>query len=720
MTRGNARRTGRILGALAAAALLFALLESGIERRIGADLFLPFRDGQFLPGRAARMGAWLVLCLAAALTDRGRSYSARLRSALRKDRYCWLAAAALTGLFFLWASRVTVPSFMTSDEVGILGSIRSVPTRGLRGATATFSHVLFCGLIGSFYSIDPDFWWYTCYHFVIIALSLTIIGRCVFLLLRDSRWVLVAGTAIHALTCAGIFMYTIAELSFTVTPAVAGCGAVALVLCRGKTDSRAGHICTDAASVILMLLCILQRKDTGQCLLCFFSLAVGYQCLRTVLDRGKGWPGRLAAVACVFLAVMALFSASKYVTRSTSLARNGAFSSAESARSRVVDFLIEDMTDEDFESVGIPPELGKLLRGWFFMDERITTDTLRDLARSYSARHKSELQEQPEAASLSTSVITLLAKIQDDPQMLWRALCLVSLLGLTVGLVWYAGKARWLELLCALCAVGGAGILLLYLVIQGRFPTRVFLVVVLPALVTVLLMALTAASPSSSGGHQTFSLVLAGLFAAAAALCCCVSLFHVPHVLDAATPDDLFGRERATEDYANAHPDTLFITNIYDNNLDPFHDSHYPSNRDLWGDGGDTYRTEGRLYADAFFRDDVRFMTDDVSSVVLLMQYLTLDYGPVQALVEAQLQGNVYIFRISRIGPADPDYTGWHEQNGMTYYFRNGEALTGEQTIDREEYTFSPIGGNSQFAASRSPEGLIYFTNAYSLISPEA
>ncbi len=716
---GSAPLARKAAGALVWAAALFLLAESAIARRVGADLFLPFQAGAFLPGRAARMGAALVCCLALGLTGGGQRLVQKADAALEKDRFRLLAAAVLTGLFFLWTFRVTVVRFMTSDEVGILNSIRSVPEKGLRGGANTFSHVLFCGLIGSLYAIDADFWWYTLYHLTAIFLSLTAIGRCVFLLAGGTGGgTLARGTAVHGLLCAGLGLYTLTELSFTVTPAVAGSAATALLLCRDRTKTRSGRAVSDAAAVVLMTLCILQRRQTGQCLLCFFALAAAYQTARALRLPGPGRSRQILASAALLLAVLAVYGGSRLVTKDSAVARDENFSEAESARSLVVDYLIEDMTPEDFEQAGIPPELGTLLRGWYFMDQRITTQTFQDLAQAYYARTGEQAEAPSDSAGkLGGAVQSLVRQVTDDAYMGRLALGFLCLTALAC-LLALAGGRRWPELLCSLAAAGGALILLLYLVMGGRFPLRVFLVVMLPACVTALLMALAGAEKmeeqAGASGGRTALRALAGLLLAGAALGALAGALAVPNVRDIATAADLFGEQRATEGYANAHPDTLFITNMYEQNLDPFHDSHYPGNTDLWGDGGDTARTEGRLYADAFFREDVQFMYKLPSTLPSLLQYLTLDFGPVQALSVAQLSQDVFVADLDQIRPAE-DYTGWYEQNGMTYYFRDGQALTGEQTIDGKSYTFRPAGAAARLVISPSPTGAVYSTDAYSL-----
>ena len=57
---------------------------------------------------------------------------------------------------------------------------------------------------------------------------------------------------------------------------------------------------------------------------------------------------------------------------------------AEYYRSIVMDFLNGQLTAADLEAVGIPPELGNLLfKQWYFMDERINTETFKRLTELY-------------------------------------------------------------------------------------------------------------------------------------------------------------------------------------------------------------------------------------------------------------------------------------------------------------------------------------------------
>ena len=142
----------------------------------------------------------------------------------------------------------------------------------------------------------------------------------------------------------------------------------------------------------------------------------------------------------------------------------------------------------------------------------------------------------------------------------------------------------------------------------------------------------------------------------------------------------------------------------------------YPVKRKICCFGTGVTSDPDRLYAGAFFREDVQFMCQRPSTLLALLQYLTLDFGPVQAKSLSQLTADTFVTDLDLVCPSE-GYTGWYEQNGMTYYFRDGEALTGEQIIDGEICTFAPAGSQAQLTAGLTAEGgQVYTTTAYSLL----
>ena len=698
------------LKALGGALLTYLAIQSGIARRLTAEALLPAWGGTAYPGRTALFLVLTVAFMALYATDRGEKLRAGLDKAMKKDSSRWLAAAVVTGLFFLWTCRVTVITFMTNDDVTIMRTAARVSREGLAAADQSFCHFLFCGLLSLFYRLDMHGYWYGGYHILAIAVSLIIIGRCVLLKASRRGMSALGGLGIFALLCAGLMVHAAAELSFTITPAVLGTASAALTLCRDETKSRAGHAAMDVGCVLMLLLAWLQRSSSARCVLCFWALAVCYQLLKARLGQ-EPVKRVVPLLLCAALTVGLCFGAGLLrlpgQESGTELDPTAydEYVYAERYRSLVMDYLTERLTNEELEAAGLPPELSNLLRAWYFMDERINTVTFRRIVDMY-------YDPSLEAGSLAAA--TSMESGSHIRTMAFTAALLPLLLALALLDLGRRGRRCWPEMLGVLGAFGGGAVLLLYLIRRGRFLLRVHLVVVIPAAVCLILFALSG--PAAEKPARAWQKAVAALLGAALCVTAGLSARSVPYADEAMTRQEAFAFQQATEGYANAHQDIYFVTNFISQNLDPFHDvTVYPGNMHIWGGTGVT-ADPNRLYADAFFREDVRFMCQRPSTILALLQYLTLDFGPVQARSLAQLTADTFVTDLDTVCPSE-GYTGWHEQNGMTYYFQDGEALTGEQSIDGKDYTFAPAGNQAQLTADVTAESeRIYTTTAYSLM----
>lgn len=720
----HVRRAGRVGAAelalsVLAALFLFWLCETGLRRRLlgPAALFSFAADGVFLPGRAAVLLLCVLLCLGLGLTAPGRRLLGRLRAAAGRNGLLWFLSFVVAALFFLWAMRVTVVRFMTNDETHILKAAARTAANGISSARGAFSSVLFVWLLSLPYRLAPEGWWYAGYHLAVIFAACVILGRCVLLLTRARGRHPLWGCLVQWLALCGLFFAPLAELSFTITSGIAGAAACALILCRDETPSRAGRIASDAGAVLLFLLCWLQRESSGEVLLCFIALSCAVRLARLLRlpgsERRRGLVGLGAFVlagACLFGAVSALDGIAAARAGTDAESSNADYYDAEYYRSIVMDYLGPQLTAEQLEAAGIPAELGNLMiMRWYFMDERVNTETFRRLVEMYY---------HPNGQTAETGLLERLGSSYTDAAYYLRALRRLAAAGavfalLAAALFFRAGKTAWPELVGALCAPGGGAALCVYAMLQGRFLYRVFLVIAIPAVVIELLccLAMRPRTDRPRRGWQAAAAVLA------AGLCvlCGLIVVRVPYADEETGREEVYAAQRETEACAFAHPDTYFVTNFFAQNLDPFHGGTYPTNMGLWGGSGVTaLPDEERMFADDFFRDDVRFMCELPGSVMLLLQYLTLDNGPVAARDEAHLTDNITVFDLDRIGPGG-DYTGWYEWQGKTYYFERGEAVVGTQVIDGETYEFAPGGASSPMFLVTDEEGTWYATTAYTL-----
>ena len=699
----------RLIYVIAAGIPLFWLLRTAAERRVfgPVHLFTFLGNEAFLLLPAALFAASLLLCGLLLLTEAGRRCCGVLSRFFRTDGGLWVLTLLVTAVFVLWSLRVTVMSYMTNDDVFYLQAVAKVPAEGLQAVSATFSHILFGGLLGLMFGLAPEGMWYIGYHLTVITLSLLIIGHCLLRKSRGDGLSLLWGCAAHFALCAGMFLIAYAQISFTVTPAAAGSAAAALILCRHELSSTGRCVVSDIACILLIALCYMQRSQTGLALLCFWGLAVVYQGVKLLtLRQGK----RLLGLGITALCVLALIFSLRYYQTANPF-YDADYWNAEYYRSMVMDYIGGSLSAEQYAEAGIPRELAVLLHGWYFMDERVTTELFRTLVSSYYAGRSAA----GGAAGLAAQLFTLAGQLRADPNMLWRVLAGLSALLICAAALMRRGRSFLPEFLCALAACGGAFLMCLYLSAEGRFPLRAFLVPVIPAVMTALLMA-QIGRESEAAPPRRVPRVLSAVFGAAFLLCCGLASFYTPTAAEPLRREDLFTNQWVVEDYARKHPGITYVTNMYADNLDPFHSALYPENLVLWGAMGDTARpAEDRMYADDFFREDVRFLCQNPAYVSFLLQYLTLDNGPAAALDEAHLTDAIYVYDLSRIVPKDTA-DGWYDWNGAKYYLENGEAVTGEKLIDGRTYGFAAPGAASPMSVVTAPEGTYFTTGAYRLM----
>lgn len=717
----NIRRLSPVTDILLSAATvicLFWLVRTGIERRVFglAELFSLIPEGSPMPGMAAILVFLSVVCFGLGLTAFGRRFFARCNEACQKEWVLWLISAAVVALFFLWATRIAVITFKTNDDTTLMKTIAAIPRKGLVSAAVSFANILFCAFIGFFYKLWPEGYCYTAYHLVMLIASLVIIGRCVLLRTSRCRWPFLAGVSILSLLFVSVFLFPLTNLAFTITPSVVGTAAVALMLCRSEVSHWGYRTILDAIGVLFMLLCFLHRSDSGRCLLCFWALAAVYQAIRIGLNQDLRKRKELLFLGGPTVALLLLLLVCREIDN-LEIFYDSDYWNAEYYRSVVMDYMLRNLTTEQLAMAGLPAELSTLLRGWFFLDERINTETFRTITELFTI-HTTGLSGI--IFSLPAGIAATFQAMTETPLKTALTLLVLVLLLLSAVCFLLRGRRYWPEFLCALCAVGGMFCMCLYLIMSGRFPLRVFVLLVIPAVVTTLMMVLTVPKACSKA-NKKFSPCLAGsgiLLASVAAALSIVIVFQSPRTTEYADRETIFNPQWQTEAYANEHPDTLFISNFITVNLDPFHTGYYPENLLQWGGPGGT-AMEDRLYSDAFFRDDVQYMCENPGNIMFLLQYLSLDFGPVQALDVTHLTSNIYVFDFSRITPGE-DYTGWYEQNGMTYYFDNGMPVSGTKTIDGVEYEFTAPGAASFMTRFDSEDGDIYTTRAYSLITTES
>lgn len=574
----------------------------------------------------------------------------------------WLLSLATTLALFLIAYTTLPVVYLTNDDSGIRDALA-----GYRTVTPYANHQFintFFGLpLSLLYAAIPGVPWYTVYHVAALLLGITVIGACV--LGECGRSGVPSGAALASIAAADaiLFLHSVANMSFTVTPAVVGAAAIALTLTFDFAASGKARLARAAPCLLLLLLSFLHRQATGSVALCFWGLAAAYAALsRRPAAEGRAGRRALAQVAGFAALTAALLVSATVVDGRVKEAENGeAFREYDALRAAFMDYphARYDENPELYRSLGWDREFYNAASNWFFMDERFDSRSLSAIVRPGTA---------PD--------VPLKRRVSDA---LWRGWSLFNDIGVaraalvfigTLSLVWLlallAGAAKGrLEPAFAACALAGCGALCCYLCWNGRFILRAFQTVAIPTAIVVLLLlpraldvARVVARWRASGRARILLGAAGGAAVAGLSFACALILADAYDGEAVREKRALLGETDTLERYAVAHPGDLFI---HDQSLtrapDPFetYDGAVPYNVIFWGGSGmfsGMYRRQlaanglTELRADAFRRENVYYVTKSGSRYSrLLLPYMKKRFGVVGSPVVRALGSGVEIRR---------------------------------------------------------------------------
>lgn len=265
-----------------------------------------------------------------------------------------------------------------------------------------------------------------------------------------------------------------------------------------------------------------------------------------------------------------------------------------------------------YDSIGWDETLQGLVEAWFFMDERVNAETL---AAAANGATYANLSVSARAKSAWEAVGIFLGKYPIAVYLFVMIACaLVALLAV------FFRFRRALPLIGGLCMAAGGAALLAFLYWQGRMNLRTHMTIAFPALLTILLFAVSARPEVESGARRRAGAWLAAACGAAAlvSLVCGYKIFRTVVSYDSV---ETLAETRAVADYVMAHPDGVYIRDVYTaNNFDALtvYPEAKPTNLIDWG-GCDMYtraRTaqwringyEESPYADVFLDENVYYL----------------------------------------------------------------------------------------------------------------
>ena len=578
-----------------------------------------------------------------------------------------LIAAGMTAVFFLvinWKSHVV---FFINDDENILYSLAGYYTNGIPG-DHSFVNYLLAAFIGGLYSLIPAVPWYGVFHVVVLFLSVMAISMALLRIAEKSHVPLFAALCLISSMVLLCYLYPVTLMQFTTTSAMAGTAAVALLV-SADMDEENNRIVDHVLSGVFMVVCYCHRKNTGNVILCFYTLVMVYQLAKrfcalgeaknkvkkTLINKGPGC--FFATLLCIIFAVLI----SQNVVRTNEEWNN--FYKFDEARFKVTDYDHDSYWEnpELYEEMGWSASLYRLCAtGYlFFMDERVNAESFEAI---------SETGYQNTDSSLSQCFGNFSELINNERLARICFGLLIVLFATSVGLALRCWKKNICEVVLVCCAVGGAALMSFYLCWKGRFILRAFQTILYPAIVIAVatlfrVMGNLPRVKRSCG--RIVSCFVAILLMGGLVLSLGYQMLTETRLL-AHSRIEKSARTHMVEEYAIENPDNMYI---YDTSLtfrySPFvtYTDGYPSNLSYWGGMGwnsptfwEQVRQNGLedLNSDVFFEENVYYVSYSEFTAGgelikdIFMEYMTETYGNVTIEQVDEITPEILVYKLSK------------------------------------------------------------------------
>lgn len=547
----------------------------------------------------------------------------------KSARNRWIASAlvviALMAALF-WTGHVI---FQTNDDSTIVGVAagyitgENEPSNGITG-------YLYGLLLSLLYGAMPTVPWHASIMLSLQAISLMcVLKSFITVCVRREKSCLWGLFAFLGLTVA-VYAPYFYELQFTAAPAIIASGAFCLLLTHEKRSPR-----ETVLAIFLAAFGMLIRKDA-------LLLALPALLIPALLEIFRGGEARRKLVLRV--GVTALILAAIYVSDAYLYERNNAgwaeYQAFENETTRLMDFGAgEEALAAASADEGWPKELTRMVSGWFFLDERMDTETL--------ARINDTLAARKESPSL-WSVIRATGSVVKEYPVYQLNYALFAMCSLFLFIDAVRRRQGWLLLISVGLVACSALVIAYFYGVLGRFPERVAFASICPIYAVTALLALD--TEKARGTKRAAALALAAGMAA-----CAVYGAVKVEVPSAVTRSaSLTSRVNA---YAQKHRELLYVTNI-PQDYDPFQTAPRGACQNVlfWGHGltgspalVGQQRLNGyeALSSKDFFDDNVRVLVSSEGAMEALMEYMRI--GEPDASYEADGEGvGFLVYRLVR------------------------------------------------------------------------
>lgn len=555
----------------------------------------------------------------------------------------FVEVAVLLGL--LW---VLCPvSFETNDDMTIMnmvsGFYTGVPTSG-----TIFSYYLWGKFLSTLYGITGSVSWYALSYMLLIFVSLTDICFHLTVIMGKFKKTILLSVLSFAVMFFSVFCYYSTVFQFTAVSALCGTAAIVNICTVNCLEDKSWRAVNYVLTFILYLSAYNIRPDVGYLALAGYLMTIFIK--RFIVQT----MGNKIAVVYLFLIITVVISS--YGINKLYEYKNDWLEFRAYSNERVTymdySYVAYNENPELYAQIGWSEELAALARAWFFLDESVTTDTLRTLNNE---REHKRFEPGDAVQQIINWAVNLIDERQEghftDEVYLQVMLWFWGLVFCSIGLL---KKKRWrniLEVWGYFCAFAVIEIYFLY---QGRLPLRVIesiiYIFMIPGVYSIIINY-----DFTKNDKEKYIAVIMGVLIAAVILMPTGMWNKVYSHTNSESGKSLVQTRTMMEDYAISHKDNIYI---YSQSLDMpgsplgIHPDEKPLNLFSWG-GCETYSPPfyeklsnnglTELYTDNFFKDNVfLIMKEEISGTAFYRYMQELYPDCYYDIVEETAYFNVY------------------------------------------------------------------------------
>lgn len=304
------------------------------------------------------------------------------------EKAVWLLAIVINAVLFGILLSTHRIYFQTNDDPDVLITFSGMWLDGTPNPNHAFSNIIWGWLVTSLYRMIPGVQWYSVLMLAAMIFAGIAICKCIFTVCFSRQ---LGGWMLPLLVYVSYFVLVLMKLSvnlqFTCAASFLVLAACAIIFSSGRmTSSKKIYTVDWVVSFIAIILGYCIRDMAVIEILPFFVLVAGFRFFEYWLLDHASWKELrplLIKIVCFLIAVVCVCGLAQVVDRvEKERLENPSFREFDDYRSRFVDFPHPEFGEakEFYESLGWDESRYIMISLWYFMDDRLSTETFKAAA----------------------------------------------------------------------------------------------------------------------------------------------------------------------------------------------------------------------------------------------------------------------------------------------------------------------------------------------------